>query len=236
MQLDISALRSAGINLAFARSFAILGDMAIESPVFCAANLRFDTFLRIGAFCNLNSNTEIGHTSIGRYSSIAQNCFIGADRHPTEWLSTSRVFYVPDFRGFSTFVGGGDPSKAFSATGAPTRIGNDVLIANGCIINRGVTIGDGAIVAPGSVVTKDVPAYAVVGGSPAKVLRYRFPESVIARLLGLEWWRYSVFALDGYDFTDIAAFMDRFEAERPRLTPFAPDFVLNKETCAAFQL
>ncbi|KQN73009.1 CatB-related O-acetyltransferase [Sphingomonas sp. Leaf62] len=234
MQLDTNALKSVGIDLAFPRSFDIWGDAAIESPVFCASNLRFDTFLRIGAFSNLNASTEIGHTSIGRYTSIAQNCFIGADRHPTDWISTSRVFYVPDFRGFSTFVGGRDPSTPFSATGTPTRIGNDVLIANSCIINRGITIGDGAIVAPGSVVTKDVPTYAIAGGNPARVLRYRFPDAIIAKLLDLQWWNYSIFHLESIDYTDIGKVIDRFEEVRDELTVFEPGFHLTRENYSSF--
>lgn len=146
------------------------------------------------------------------------------------------MFYVPDFRGFSSFVEGHDPSTLFSATGDPTMIGNDVLIANSCIINRGITIGDGAIVAPGSVVTKDVPAYAVVGGNPARVLRYRFPDTIIATLLDLQWWNYSIFHIEDIDYTDIGKVIDRFEEVRDRLTMFEPGFHLTRENYSDFLL
>ena len=70
----------------------------------------------------------------------------------------------------------------------PVTIGCDVWIGMNCIVMDGVTIGDGAIVAAGAVVTKDVPPFAVVGGVPAKVLKYRFAPEIIARLLDVKWW------------------------------------------------
>lgn len=70
-------------------------------------------------------------------------------------------------------------------------IGNDVWIGIRCIIMDGVSIGDGAVVAAGSVVTKDVAPYAIVGGVPAKVIRFRFNDSVIEKLLQLKWWDYT---------------------------------------------
>jgi virginiamycin A acetyltransferase len=73
-----------------------------------------------------------------------------------------------------------------------TRVGNDVWIGYGSTVMPGVTIGDGAIVGSCSVVTKDVPPYAIVGGNPAKVIRYRFDEVTIARLLELRWWDWPI--------------------------------------------
>src|SRR6185312_6866720 len=69
-------------------------------------------------------------------------------------------------------------------------IGNDVWIGQDVSLNRGVTIGDGAVVAGFSVVTRDVPPYAIVGGNPAKIIKYRFPEETINALLESRWWDY----------------------------------------------
>ena len=84
-------------------------------------------------------------------------------------------------------------------------IGNDVWIGEGAFIRQGVEIGDGAVVAARAVVTRDVPPYAIVAGTPARILRYRFEPAIIAELMGLQWWRYGLSALEGVDFTDIDA-------------------------------
>jgi virginiamycin A acetyltransferase len=73
-----------------------------------------------------------------------------------------------------------------------TTVGNDVWIGQEATIMPGVTIGDGAIVAAKSVVTADVPPYAIVGGNPAKLIRRRFADNVIAELLAIRWWDWSV--------------------------------------------
>ena len=74
---------------------------------------------------------------------------------------------------------------------SPITIGNDVWIAANVKIKQGVTIGDGAILATECFVTKDVPPYAMVGGNPAKIIRYRFTEKQIADLLEIKWWDWS---------------------------------------------
>lgn len=99
--------------------------------------------------------------------------------------------------GFSTFPfnifghgweDGFDPSDYAVANKGDTVIGPDVWVGNGATIMPGVTIGAGAIIAAASVVTRDVPPYAVAGGNPAQVVRSRFDDATVARLLDIAWW------------------------------------------------
>jgi len=103
--------------------------------------------------------------------------------------------------------------RDFERSGPPvtaklTVIGNDVWIGHGAFILPGIHIGDGAVIAAMSVVTKNVPPYAVVAGSPAKVVRYRFPEEQIARLIESKWWEFAPWQLKGARIDDIPEFLD----------------------------
>lgn len=123
------------------------------------------------SFCGYDC--EVVSADIGGFTSIANGVVIGGARHPMEWVGMSPVFYR-----------GRDSVRAkFSQhelQGPPrTKIGNDVWIARSAIVISGINIGDGAVIGAGSVVTKDVPAYAVVAGNPAKFIRYRFDEETI---------------------------------------------------------
>lgn len=86
----------------------------------------------------------------------------------------------------------GVPSLADLPLRGDTVVGNDVWIGYRALIMPGVKIGDGAVVAAESVVTADVPPYAVVGGNPARVIRRRFDDAVVDKLLALRWWDWPV--------------------------------------------
>lgn len=118
--------------------------------------------------------------TIGKYCSIARQTIIGVSDHDHGWLTTSPI-------ASSKCYGFIDVDKQ-QRQKAPPVIGNDVWIGANSIIFRGVTVGDGAVVAAGSVVTKDVPAYAIVGGVPAKVIKMRFSNEIIKILLDMKWW------------------------------------------------
>lgn len=121
--------------------------------------------------------------SIGSFCSIAANCkvFLGAN-HRSDWNTTypfGHIYQNP----FNNFNGAGHPHSK-----GDVSIGNDVWIGDSCTIMSGVTIGDGAIIAANSHVVKDVEPYSIVGGNPAKFIRFRFDETKRNRLLQLQWW------------------------------------------------
>ena len=126
---------------------------------------------------------------------------IGAHEHPTDWLTTSRVAYYPEVNGWDELVSGTNLAKVsagrrtFADSCPNTTIGPDVWIGQGAFIKAGVTIGAGAIIGARTPVLRDVPPYAIVVGTPGRVLRLRFSEATVERLLAIEWWRYSIYDL-----------------------------------------
>ena len=132
------------------------------------------------SFCGYNC--EINYCDIGSYVSIANGVIIGGGMHPLDWVGMSPVFYK-----------GRDSVKAkFSQFEREpvkrTIIGNDVWIGQNVLIKQGVNIGTGSVIGMGSVVTKDVDPYTIVAGNPARVIRKRFEQNIIERLLLSKWW------------------------------------------------
>lgn len=138
----------------------------------------------LGRHSYVGSNFSCGdsRTKIGSFCSIAANVMICPTQHPLHFLSTHPYTYLPDYalKGQKSFYD--------FRHSKPAVIGNDVWIGQNAVIMDGVEIGDGAVVASGAVVTRNVPPYAIVGGVPAKIIKYRFDEETVAALLELKWW------------------------------------------------
>lgn len=160
------------------------------------------------SFCGYDC--EIEHTDIGSFVSIANRVVLGGGKHPMNWVGMSPAFYA------------GRDSVAFKASThkrpQPSRImvGHDVWIGHSAIIMQGVQIGNGAVIGAGSIVTRDVPAYAVVAGNPARLLRYRFDSKTVHRLLKCKWWELPEADLVamGDKIVDVEAFLDASENAR----------------------
>lgn len=123
---------------------------------------------------------------IGRFTSIAAEVKNAQGVHPitSPYATTSPMFFSLKKQSGITFA----KEQLFDEMRAPIQIGNDCWIGQRAFFVGGLTIGDGAVVLAGAVVTKDVPPYAVVGGVPAKILRYRYDEETIKFLLEKKWW------------------------------------------------
>lgn len=172
--------------------------------------------LAIGAFSYSHSAYHM-NLKIGRYCSLSWQVEVIEGDHPMDWLTTSPVTHQPaDIRGLGLYLNDvgerGYRLYPYTPSTAPVTLGNDVWVGSHVRIKRGVTVGDGAVIGAGSIVTRDVPPYAIVAGTPARVLRYRFPEPLIDRLLASAWWRYGPEKVQGLDPQDPTKFLDRFEA------------------------
>ncbi|WP_187277303.1 MULTISPECIES: CatB-related O-acetyltransferase [unclassified Methylobacterium] len=121
--------------------------------------------------------------TIGRYCSIADKVeiLLGGD-HRLDWAST---YPFAAMRGLWPEA---DAPADYHASRGDVSIGHDVWLGSGCMILSGVTVGHGAVVAARAVVARDVPPYAVVAGNPARVVRTRFDEAMVADLVACAWW------------------------------------------------
>ena len=198
---DLAALEAVGLRLTGLRQTRQLAPGSrIEGPVSIISTVAYGGFIDVGAFCNL-SGGSINNVRFGRYCSVASGVVIGPHEHPTDWLTTSRTAYYPQVNGWDVLTAGAGSAsvharkRPFKDSCPITEVGPDAWIGQGAFIKAGVTIGAGAIVGARATVLKDVPPYAVVVGTPGRVIRLRFPEAVVERLLAAEWWRYSIYDL-----------------------------------------
>ncbi len=125
--------------------------------------------LIIGSFCSIGSGASF--------------IMAGNQGHRYDWISTFPFFYMPEVENFK------NANDGFQTSG-DTIIGNDVWIGSEAMIMPGITVGDGAVIGSRALVTKDVDAYAIVGGNPAKLIKKRFSKEHIDKLMEMQWWNW----------------------------------------------
>lgn len=125
--------------------------------------------LIIGSFCSIGSGASF--------------IMAGNQGHRHDWISTFTFFYMSEVENFK------NANDGFQRSG-DTIIGNDVWIGSEAMIMPGITVGDGAVIGSRTLVTKDVEPYGIVGGNPAKLIKKRFSEEHIAKLMEMQWWNW----------------------------------------------
>ncbi|MFW2612228.1 CatB-related O-acetyltransferase [Aliarcobacter butzleri] len=140
----------------------------------------------LGAYSYIQKNSEVANAKIDKFCSIASNVTIGLASHPTNFVSTNPAFYDNTQPLMFVFT----KDKRYESLSNTTIIKSDVWIGQNVMIKSGVIIGVGSIVGAGAVVTKDVEPYSIVGGVPAKHIKYRFEKDIRDKLLASEWWNF----------------------------------------------
>jgi acetyltransferase-like isoleucine patch superfamily enzyme len=163
--------------------------------------------VRMGDFSYVSGNSNLNNVNVGNFCSIGQHVRVGLSPHPSRiFVSTYPAFYSNDNEGCPKNF---REDKIFDDSVPKTEIASDVWIGFNVIIPGGITIGTGAIVAAGSVVVKDIPPFAVVGGNPAQIIRYRFSEEQISLLQESKWWDWPIEKIHQHldDFSDVEKFL-----------------------------
>lgn len=190
----------------------------IEIEPYCSINTGFN-LNSMGSFSYTNAPLPQKNIVIGRYCSLANKLNVQGSNHPINRFSTSNVTYDRNlFVVQKSLIDNPNSSYKTSPNDANNRGGiiihNDVWIGSSVTLVPGIEIGNGAIIGSNSLVTKNVPAYAIVGGVPAKIIRYRFAPDVIKRLQVLRWWDYAFWDFEDFDVkSDIIKFCDFLESK-----------------------
>jgi phosphonate metabolism protein (transferase hexapeptide repeat family) len=167
----------------------------------------------LGDYSYVERQAEVIYAKIGKFCAIAANARINALEHPLERVSQHKITY----RANEYFLGAKlDSNFRARRQEKLVEIGHDVWIGHGAIVKPGVKIGHGAVVAAGAIVTRDVQAYAIVAGVPAKFMRWRFEPKISERIISLGWWDWShdrlAEVIEDMRLLSADAFLEKYEA------------------------
>lgn len=185
----------------------------------------------IGSFSSCASQLPIG-ARVGRYTEIATGLQRFGFRHPIEAVTINSASFNFSRENINTYIEEYKKTTGHDITPSPIPIpqpqkepiliGNDVWIGKNVTIKGGVTIGDGAVIASESIITKDVPSYTIVGGSPAKLIKKRFPTEICEELIKSQWWNLELGDLyrEELDFSDPSNFLKKLSIVKNNIRKF----------------
>jgi acetyltransferase-like isoleucine patch superfamily enzyme len=203
---ELSPIFTTQFNLSWSKVLQTIHGSNISnlSKIYPPGTIKFS---KIGRYTYIAAGHHISFTEIGNFCSIGPNFICGWGIHPTEFISTSPMFYSTQEQNGTTLSQTNKVQERHKIT-----IGNDVFIGMNVTVLDGITIGDGAVIGAGCVVSKNVPPFAVVVGSPMKVLRYRFDESTRNKLISIKWWDWTLEELKNIEelFFDTESFVARY--------------------------
>ena len=168
--------------------------------------------VRLGDYSYIAKNASISHCEIGKFCSVGPNFCCGLGLHPTDGISTSPMFYSTARQNGISLC-----KESIYEEMKHTVIGNDVFIGANVTVLDGVHISDGAVIGAGAVVVDDIPPYGIAVGVPAKVVKFRFDDETVGRLLAKKWWDGSPEELEAVagSFWDVRAFVNKEESIVP---------------------
>lgn len=238
--LGVDALRDNGLLVS--EPIQVRGELCYERPAWISGHRLKNCVVGAFTFFNAAGSTSAYRVRFGRYAQIGESSILGPPEHPYDWFSTHpfaftrpshlpSMYVMPDFARLAPEESDG---RSFAdETPNDTVIGHEAYVGASCFVKRGVTIGDGAVIGARSLVTRDVPPFAVAVGTPARVVRLRFPERQVERFQTLAWWRYDLAPWKRHvDFSRIEETLSFFEERKAagELQPLRPDSFRLHET------
>jgi len=185
-------------------------DVVLGDPVNITEGCEVNALSEIGSYTYLNRGCKIyGNCVVGNYCSFGRDVHVGLHEHPIDWLSTHPFQYSN--RQFCGEIDYDNVNRKYWKDSKPVKIGSDVWVGTGAKILVGVNIGHGSIIASGSIVTTDIAPYSIVGGVPAKLIKMRFSDIIIRKLLELEWWKLPIVELQEVEFNNINRAIEQLE-------------------------
>ena len=167
----------------------------------------------VGRYVAIGCHSFMSRAKTGNYCTFGNRVSIGGLNHDYRRVTSHEVafrntsaIYGETIVDKDAYIQGQDQNPQYHV-----EMGHDIWIGDNAVVLPGRKIGTGAVIGAGAVVTTDVPAYSIIVGNPGRILKYRFPDDVILRLLSSNWWDKTISDLKGFDFSDMDTFLKKCE-------------------------